>query len=956
MDYVGRIAKLLLRAHEDGTRYVFSSQVVARSYLEACVRIHPGTAVFSDSVVSWDQFKANFTHFPQGRTKAVFTDRLLFVNRLFRRERAMTRLRFYCDSSYPCSEKAYMKSIATGLPDMCRAFDLKASLKVDVKSNPETAPMQLRPSVLENAPADMIHDLGVIVPAYKAFMESSGLYDPCLYEPDFSVLGNDGTCANDYVLVFLGSFSDPCVGDALKACRILDLDSTGGAHGNLEVNDNSGAHGNYAKLKLFRNSTAETMACMRRIYSLLSRGVLPNDIAVSCPNVDAYRPYLEQEASKRDVKLTFAGAKPLTQYIPGRFFKALLRVRDENYSMDSMKAFLLDPCFPYKDRESIVGIIEKSIECKVQDGPLSKWIGKLKALGEDVLAKRLSAIGEGISAVVDCRDASMLHENVMVLVKDLFGEDAWTREYSNDDGLEYENARVFGSCVAELGTLSIHAGLLDTGRTPDLFSLFVDILNDKKYAPNTGKDNVRVYSYPLDAGLAVKHHFAIGLADSNTRVLRNPYPFLPYEKTKTMEDVLQLGDGVLGLYSHVFWKVDDVSGDAFTDYSKDASSDALNEIWLSSSEEGFSGADVVPTVFLGEGLSERISTKEPDSFDDEMDVWEGRSGSLRHATAKQRTCFKNADEAPLDYCPDMSFEPPKLPFAMGVSRIKAFEECPYKGFAYSVLKLRDVDFEPRMNDAAQIGDILHRTIQHALEESGTIGGMNEPRLKSIFREELEKYSKRPDSTDRSHISFIARKYEDLLPLFYASESAQLLKDMKFKAMEDATAFSLSNGVVSLRGMADCVLEDEDGNYAVVDFKKSAASYYKAKDLGKTSLQLAVYARMLEENPRFGGRPHGAKVVYGAYYSIEDGAFKYVWPPVSFGRTKQGFEYSSSMEESSEASDQVDKSQEFVQDNYEMRIGNLSRTIKEAGFAPTPSDEGCRYCPFYNLCRGGFETV
>ena len=180
--------------------------------------------------------------------------------------------------------------------------------------------------------------------------------------------------------------------------------------------------------------------------------------------------------------------------------------------------------------------------------------------------------------------------------------------------------------------------------------------------------------------------------------------------------------------------------------------------------------------------------------------------------------------------------------------------------------------------------------------------------------------------------------------------------MKFKAMEDATAFSLSNGVVSLRGMADCVLEDEDGNYAVVDFKKSAASYYKAKDLSKTSLQLAVHARMLEENPRFGGRPHGAKVVYGAYYSIEDGAFKYVWPPVSFGRTKQGFEYSSSMEESSEASDQVDKSQEFVQDNYEMRIGNLSRTIKEAGFAPTPSDEGCRYCPFYNLCRGGFETV
>ncbi len=943
MDYVGRIAQLLLTAHEDGTRYVFSSQVVARSYLEACVRMHPGMAVFSDSVVSWDQFKANFTHFPQGRTKAVFTDRLLFVNRLFRRELAMSRLRFYCDSSYPCSEKAYMKSIATGLPDMCRAFDLKAGLG----SNPEAVPMQLRPSVLENTPADMVHDLGIIVPAYKAFIESSGLYDPCLYEPDFSVPGNDGTCARDYVLVFPSSFSDPCVGDALKVCRTLDLVCEGKGDGDSP------------KLKLFRNSTSETMACMRRIYSLLSRGVLPNDIAISCPNVDAYRPYLEQEAFKRDLKLTFAGAKPLTQYIPGRFFKALLRVRDENYSMDSMKALLLDPCFPYRDRDIIVDIVEKSIECKIQDGPLSKWIGKLKALGEEALSQRLAQIGEGVSAVVDCRDASMLHENVMVLVKDLFGEDAWTREYSNDDGLEYENARVFGSCVTELGTLSIHAGLLDTGKTPDLFSLFVDILNDKKYAPNTGKDNVRVYSYPLDAGLAIKHHFVIGLADSNTRVLRNPYPFLPYEKTKTMDDVLQLGDGVLGLYSHVFWKVDDASSDVSSDFSGD-SAVASNEIWLSSSEEGFSGADVVPTAFLGEGCNEKVRTKEKDSFDDEMDVFEGRSGRLPFVTSKQKTCLYNAQKASLDYCPDMAFTPPKLPFAMGVSRIKAFEECPYKGFAYSVLKLRDVDFEPRMNDAAQIGDILHRTIQHALEESGSIGSVNEARLRSIFREELEKYSKRPDSTDRSHVAFIARKYEDLLPLFYESESSQLLKDMKFKAMEDATAFSLSNGVVSLRGMADCVLEDEAGSYAVIDFKKSAASYYKAKDLDKTSLQLAVYARMLEENPRFGGHINDAKVGCGAYYSIEDGAFKYVWPPVSFGRTKQGFEYSSeyssSSEESPEAPDQGDRSQEFVKDNCNIRIENLSRTIKEAKFAPTPSDDGCRYCPFYNLCRGGFETI
>lgn len=918
-DCIHGIVGLVSKAHEDGRRYVFPSQVVARSYLEACVRSNPGIAVFNDNVVSWDQFKANFTHYPKDRAKAVYTDRLLFVNDLFSKGRAMERLRFYSDASFPESSKAYMNGIAQSLPGMCRAFDLST--------------MQIRPSVLENASADMVHDLGILVPAYKAFMEESPLYDPCLYEPDFSVPGNDGMPCSSYVLVFPGAYKDPCACDAMRFCPTMDVN--GGFHDPGPTNALAVCNPteDFPKLRLFPNSTAETMACMRAVHRLLANGVLPNDIAISCPNVDAYRPYIEMEALKRDIHLTFADGKPLSRYVPGRFFKALLRMRDEKYSFDSVKTFFLDPCFPFKDRPLLVEMVNQAVSCKLQDGPLSRWVKRFSAYGRMDLAEKLSLIADGISSVVDCRDASRLRENATVLVKELFGDDVWTRSLDDDDDLASDNAKVFGSCIAELGTLSLHADLVGARRNTDLFSLFVDILGDKTYAPNSRRSNVRVYGYPLDAGLAVKHHFVIGLSDSNTRLQRNPYPFLPKEKTRNLADVSQIGDYVLGLYGTVLWRDDD----------------AENGVWLSSSEEGFCGADVIPTLFLGDGRCTKVRTVESDSYSEERRLWNGEVQSLQETTECQKTCLEAACEAAFEYSSNPVFSAPELPLCMGASMIKPFEECPYKGFARSVLKLGEAYFEPNMNDAAQIGKILHQTFQNALQESGSIGALNASRLTSIFRDVLERYSKQPDSTDAPHISFIETKYEELLPSIYESDSSQPLRDMKFVAMEKDTTSFLTHGAVRYKGEADCILEDEEGGYAIIDFKKNSQAYFSSSTLDKTSPQLAVYARMLGENPKFGSVPH-----YGAYYSVEDGAFKYVWPHMDVGRSKQGFEYSCTDDRPLDGSC-GDRSQEFVDDNCTRRLDALSHMVEDAAFQPTPSDDVCRNCSFYNLCRGGFVT-
>lgn len=910
MNSIDKIVDLLAHTSAQKITYVFPSEVVARSYLEACARKYPNKAIFNDLVISWDTFSEKFTQYPKNLTRAVFTDRLLFVQHFFKSCNAMQRLKYYCDSSYLCSKPAYMRSIAKALPKMCKAFDLNT--------------MQILDKVLQDSSKEMLDDLRLLVPSYKDYLEQHGLYDMAFYEPNFTIVANDGSLARDYTLVFPQIFSKTGILKALEGCKSVDLP--------LQEEG--------LKLKLFTNSLAEIRACMRKIYTLLSTGTPPNDIAISCADFDAYKPYLNQEAQKRDITLTFNNALPLSTYTPGAFFCALLRVKGENYSFNSMKALLLDLQYPYKDRETLVSIIQKAVDCKCKDGPLSNWVNKFKKLGALKEAQRLSEIDTAIRAVVDCKDPLKLKENVMILIKDLFGENSWTNKEEQNDSLKAENARIFGSCERELDNLSSHASEVDLDASGSFFSLFTDILRDNTYRPNTGRDNINVYNYPVSAGLAVKYHFILGLTESTSKVLRNPYPFLPLDKAKTMDDVVDLEESVINLYSQT------IDGC----YS-----------WMSSAEEGFSGSDVVPTIFLKANRLNRIKDVELDSFAKEIKVWEGQDspkGEVFEITQKQKDCFNWAYGCELNFDNELVFMPVQTPLKISVSSVKEFESCPYKGYAYCVLGLKNVDFEPNMADAAQIGNLLHSTLQLAIKEAGSIEAIKTERLQEIFKQEVAKYEKLARSTDSVHLQYIRNKYSKILPLILdCVEETEKTKEntdaatqvrlgtMNFKAME-YTSCALDVGPIRFEGRMDCILEDSNGSLAVIDLKKDASKHH-GSSLDKVNLQVAIYSKMLEKDPNFGKRPE-----IGAFYSFEDGKFYFVWP--KFGKRKdlKNFFYN----ESCLIPDAKGGTDEYVEENYNKRVSQLAKIVEDHNFAPNPANGACDNCPFFNLCRGGFQTV
>ncbi len=923
MNSIDRIVDLLSRNGGEKT-FVFTSEVVARSYLEACAHRYPGRAVFTDSAISWDTFRGKFTSYPGCKVRAVYTDRLLFVQQYFASGEAMKKLEYYSDSSYECSKPAYIRSIAKALPDMCAAFD------------PET--MELLDKTKENAPEEMQNDLLLLVPAYKTYLENHALYEAALSAPDFRRNASDGTTAKDYVLVFPETFSDPSVLKALEVCRHIDQDTL--------------------ELTQYNNSLSEIRGCMREIYRLLTSGTSPDEIAITCSDFDAYKPYLETEARMRDITLTFNSAMPLTSYTPGAFFLALRRVKEENYSFRSMKALLLDLRFPYKDRDILVSIIRNAVDCRCKDGPLENWIRKIKklcnkdhehtALAE---AERLEEIDSAISNVVDCKDPGKLKGSIISLVSSMFEKGEWIQEKECDDAekpedIKVENERIFGMCLNELDNLSSHAGTVTFDGCGNLFDLFVDILEDKTYVPDTGMGTVNVYRYPVSAGLAVKYHFILGLTDSNSKLLLNPYPFLPFDTAKKIDGVRALEDSVISLYG------ESLRGG----FSR-----------MSSARESYSGADVIPTVFLRKGWVESVEKPEVDSFERELSIWEGKEppkGEKLFLTQKQKDCFTRADEKELVFSNDPSFHSVPVPFKISVSRVKNFENCPYSGYAYCVLGLDDLKFEPDMAAAADVGIILHETLQRALEEDPkTLGSLNPERLKKILSQKIEEYREKPKATDSVNVKSIRDMYMSKI-----SKIADCFVEKEKKNPDDYTLEKLGEMTslvneydkspeftpedcpsIQFSGRMDCILGNDE-ELAVIDLKKDASSHYGGT-LDKCNLQVAVYSKMLEKDPKFNGK----SVTIGAYYSFKDGKFKFVWPKYGRNKGQSNFFYNENSipDEPEPKSDK----KEFVEENYNSRVKELNRIIGDHDFSPKPKDnESCKNCPFYTLCRKGFQTV
>lgn len=828
------------RAFDSGKTLVFPTEVAARSNLSAYL-VQTQKALFRDRSISWDTFKLNCTRIPEGKEASSLINRVLFADLFFTKNANL--LRYYSIQKFPEAQENCKKLFVSQLPYFKQAL-----------------------ANSENIGHEMAHDIELAVKQYQEYLEAENLYEREYLEPDFSKAD-----VEDTVLVCASCIKDFRVEDALKYLKSIEIEEG-------------------VSLTVWKNTLCEVRDAARKIYRLLQGGEKGENIAITLTDYDKVVPYLEDEAYKRGIKLNLINGKNLVQYSSGSFFTQISNLISKDFEFEALRGFLLNPAFPFKDREANRSIVRELAENNAYGGLQDH----LKKLEEPEYLQKLAFYVKGIA---DAKSCNQIRSAVNGFQDDFFKDGSFTATGNEID------IDVFRKCMDTLD-------LLEKEQPESGFDVFLTILSNTRYTPNEKKEGIKVYSYPVSCGLNVKYHFVLGADDEATRLRRLPVDFI---KDNDLLNGCEIGSAILKSFA--------------------LSQNAL----VSCALQTFSGA-VTPAISVKNKIE---GVQEGDSFEQEVLMWRGNEDDF--IPGRAQADFFKADTLE-DYIKRRNLGQQGLqglqgaqgeqgeqggqgaqgaqggqrrfnPDNLSATSVKEYETCPFRYKCKYIDLIEEAQLDPKSSDALEIGNILHKTYQQYFTKNRTCSDLcakeAQEELKNMLNSNIRAYSKEKNSPDLLHLYRLSSEYsEKLAQIVFPNERARAkfrLEGYKVSAMEKAFSFNLDGA--SYCGRIDCILEKEDGTLAVLDFKKNTVD--------KQSVQVFLYAMAIRNST-------GKDADQGAYYSIDGQKFADSWTD------------SQSLKE--------------IEPEIVQRLNNVVLGIKAGNFEPTPTEEGCASCSYTRICR------
>lgn len=840
MDKVESIFNYLLTSDKT---LVFSSETAARNAASSFIDKYPGKALFKDRTISWDTFLLSLLE--RGNRKNVRkTQRKAFAYS-FLLNGGLERMEYFASPLYRESTLSYASSIQSLLPFLPPPGD------------------EIRSFMSQK----MLHDSDILRSAYSEYLDGNNLYEKNYLTPDFSKIEKE-----KFVFVFPETFTSSW------AKKITDL--------NL-VEVISSPNGCDVPFIEYENSISEIRSVLRKIEK--DRLTHPDyEIALTSSSLDTYKPYLISEAAKRDIPLVFTSSEKLSSYNEGRLMRNLYDTYNSNWSFEEVKALLLDPAFPFKDRDTYIRIIRKAIDRKMADRGLWSW----ERILDDEEKTLFTALSKNISDIVKSTKPSLTLIHIKAFRDRFFTPGEW----------DEESNRVFGSVLELLDDIPDE-------NTPGLFRLFISLIEETDYVENRDdEDGIRVYQYPASVGLIIPVHYVTGLDDRTTEKKIDDYPFLVSLSRPEAED---LKEPILSAYS----------SSLFTEKTV-----------LSGSVSGFDGARLLPEMFLDR--VEKEKERFEDSYDEEKRLWTEGEKPVTKPYISQKKSYDAALSTSLIGRDGNVIVKPFIDesISLSVSKIKDYDSCPYRGYASSRLKIEDRDYAINKEDPLVIGEILHSSIEKALEEFKTINNIDIESLKDIFIKELEDAKREKRVNSNYAYCHIKGTFIDKLENIKFSNKASVYSSLSLLENEKKISGYPLTGKMTINGRVDTILTTEDGGAYIIDWKTGGRNDY-SDNLDEMSLQVILYSIILENESLL--------IKGGAFYSFRDGDYRIIWPEESY-LTKSGREYSEGFSEND------------VKENAHKRLERIRKLLKEGRFTPLYTSRSCTLCPYPRLCREKFS--
>ncbi|MCF0237058.1 MAG: PD-(D/E)XK nuclease family protein [Sphaerochaetaceae bacterium] len=843
---------------------VFPTDIICRYYLDLYVR-EKNLPILDSRAMSFDNFRSLFISIPQGKNKADDFSRLAFVSYFLEK----TSIPSFYQSKYEASKNVFKAYLASILPSIM--------------------------SYRSRLPKDGEHrrDILTIKKEYNSFLTNNGYYE----ENSIAPVIPEGFKSENYVLVgsneelpmkaFLGSFSSQDFN-----FEYIDPEFENLGKSALD------------KVSYYNNERAELLSLFDQLSLLREEG---SSIILSTPEPDRLRPYLQQLSSQYSIPLDFITTEPISKGVPGLYLKSLSSLISEDLTFSSLEAFLLNSVFPFKEEVRTFG---KTIIMFLIDRNLFK--GSLQ--GSDEIEKQLEKEQkEALNFYRELKDCLLALKNVETVKKlqdilnklkaFLFTEDAFVRpdKPENEDDIvkmrywkEKEKDSVEYSYI--LDTLNSAASL----KMPisSLFSIFVGLLDKKRFSSQGKEKGIPVFAYGQDYLLESKYHFVFGINSKNIERKEGTNSYLDGYELEGNETDIVVTEALINSYLNLQGSYVKISG----------------------SHETYSGYVGLPSTIL------KASSSENKTIDT---TYKSKVQKISDITFYKALPIKGKlDNKALSY-----------------STIDNYISCPFKIYGKEIMGLgnkgdRQV-FEPQDNNFGALGTALHEVVQRFLLENR--GKTLESSQVALYKETLKKYVHEqflnPEAFREQLLQLIAKEnqsrldnifeVDDYMKNYYINTYERSVSTFMTKLFNKYNTAFIPKGVEvqktcregsTIIGFIDVWLEDISGKIYLIDLKSSKGAE-KAK-----KIQLDLYNYILKQNGI-------EQEVVLLYFDFKEGNF-YESDPME-----------------SDAVENLNKKEKLAI-HKEITLEGLTQglwTIKA-------NNDGCRYCNYYSFCRGRFCDV
>lgn len=740
------------------------------------------------------------------------------------------------------------------------------------------------------------------------------------------------------------------------------------------------------KAYLYPDSRKELRTTMLQIIDLVQNKKADwSEIALSIPDIETYRPYIQREFDLYQIPYVIKAGQPLTKNNAGRIFREIYNCYNTDFSFESVRTLVLDECVPWKDeyiqlKENLVREGNR-MRCICSPYETNIWLSafnsKINRLQKDPDQQKYF---EDLKSFFQLLQKTITHffdtqfntfENIRrcwMEFKSIFLKD--------DKDFTEEANNILSRCIKELESIiQIEKDYeVCNLKIQSPYNFFLKILDEKTYTPQTKATGVQIFKYKLSAAANFKYQFVI---DSSQKNLEITYKRLTFLTTTKRSKLHLLEDDKTLNATEAYMKL----------YAKTTSVADQNFVHFSAATDTFAGFAIPHNLLQYDDKNLPDLDSKDYILNEQQSFLSKDTTILTNVTDNQKQMFQNWKQSSLTKAEPYHLNQKmkellqtkydsenKLPNISARGDLEKFFPCPRVWVFNSLLHFHDDSLDTDLMKGYDMGNLNHKilelffsTFEHAIlpyyDKTQNLFLVNKDGNITDCTSEIDK---KLDEIVKTAILSIKDFRDSPLVIHSLQDQQTVIKTSILNFLKQFLIPFIDRGFGSCTiegievpkkvakekynytGRIDCLLKSPESDFIIIDFKNTKSAIPKVNEFMADEnsklldFQMPLYYKLVTETT-------GNDVCEASFLAIKDFQKQnvfYIDPPA---RNRSLEDFTPTLHVLDEYADlftTVIKKQDFTPYN----------SNKDKDKLDVRSYTDCISCPFKIICRTTYSVA